>query len=72
MLRSLGRLLSMGYYSLVSHVPILSVVTLDSHLGKISDYFHYNNKNNQLKRKVWPPEMFLRCPVMNLSIPLEY
>ena len=26
-----------------------TVVMLDSHLGKISDYFHLNNKNNQLE-----------------------
>jgi len=32
-----------------------NVVILDSHLGKISDYFHSNNENNQLKRQVWPP-----------------
>jgi len=25
-------------------------VTPDNHLGKISDYFHFNNKNNQLER----------------------
>jgi len=27
-------------------------VMLDSYLGKISDYFHHHNKNNQLKRQV--------------------
>jgi len=25
-------------------------------LGKISDYFHHNNKNNWLERRVWPPK----------------
>jgi len=28
------------------------------HLGKISDILHLNNENNQLKRRVWPPQ---RC-----------
>jgi len=31
-----------------------SSVMLDGHLGKISNDFHSNNKNNQLKRQVWP------------------
>ena len=30
-------------------------VTLYNCLGKISDYLYPNNKNNQLKRRVWPP-----------------
>jgi len=25
-------------------------------LGKISDIFHHNNKNNQLERRAWPPK----------------
>jgi len=28
----------------------------DSHLGKISDYFYLNNKNNQLERQVQLPQ----------------
>jgi len=29
-------------------------IMLDNHLGEISDYFYFNNKNNQLKKWVWP------------------
>ena len=29
--------------------------TPDSYLGKISNYFHLNNKNNQLKNQVQLP-----------------
>ena len=31
-----------------------SGVTLCKRLGKISDYFYLNNKNNQLENQVWP------------------
>jgi len=34
---------------------VKDVVTPDSYLGKISDYFHHNNENNWLKRRVQPP-----------------
>jgi len=27
----------------------------DSYLGHKSNYFHFNNENNQLKRQVQPP-----------------
>jgi len=33
-------------------------VMLNSHLGNKSDIFHHNNKNNQLKRQVWPPKRY--------------
>jgi len=32
-----------------------SGVMPDSHLGRKRDIFYLNNKNNQLKRRVWPP-----------------
>jgi len=47
------------------------VVMLDSHSGNKSDIFHHNNENNQLERRVQPPRDIIRCPVMDLSIPLE-
>jgi len=37
---------------LCSFILLISIVIPDSHLGKISDYFHHNNKNNQLERRV--------------------
>jgi len=43
----------------------------DSHSGNKSDIFHHSNKNNQLKRQVWPPKETIRCPDVDLSILLE-
>jgi len=59
--------------------PLKSTTTLvqfydvmpDSHLGNKSDIFYHNNKNNQLERQVQPPRDIIRCPVGDLSIPLE-
>ena len=36
-----------------------AVVTPYKRLGKISDILHLNNKNNQLKRRVRPPQRYL-------------
>jgi len=45
-----------------------SVVTPYKCLGKISDILHLNNKNNQLERRVQPPKISIRCPVVDSSI----
>jgi len=45
-----------------------SVVTPYKRLGKISDILHLNNKNNQLERRVQPPKISIRCPVVDSSI----
>jgi len=36
-----------------------SVVTPYKSLGKLSDILHLNNRNNQLKRRAWPPRNVL-------------
>ena len=46
---------------------VKDVVTPDSYLGKISDYFHHNNENNWLKRRVQPPRDVPQMPSCGLK-----